>query len=177
MEAVHLFSLIKSPDHGSGSGSALHPAILITSGIAALVATVLATFSIWLQLKNYRRPILQRYVYDVLGGVAAAITLTLYILQTSHPYHAHGEYFDLILTRLFTLRRFLSTQSRHSSPSSPLKPLSSSTHFETFTKVSSSIVSFICYSIIWAESALSSSSSTVVLPSITYFLSPSSRRK
>jgi hypothetical protein len=52
------------PDHGSGSGSALNPIILITAGISALVATVIATFSIWLQLKNYRRPILQRYVFS-----------------------------------------------------------------------------------------------------------------
>jgi len=62
----HLLTVLDStPDRGSGSGSALNPAILITAGISALVATVLATFSIWLQLKNYRRPILQRYVFLV----------------------------------------------------------------------------------------------------------------
>ncbi|KIM23098.1 hypothetical protein M408DRAFT_11734 [Serendipita vermifera MAFF 305830] len=66
MSAGYLLSLLKKPDHGSGSGSALHPAILITAGIAAFAATVLATFSIWLQLKNYRRPILQRQVIRIM---------------------------------------------------------------------------------------------------------------
>lgn len=95
--SVTLLSLMKGPDHGSGSGSALHPAILITAGIAAFAATVLATFSIWLQLKNYRRPILQRYVNDVEGGVAAAIVTDCVFPQAGHPYHAHGELHFILL--------------------------------------------------------------------------------
>ncbi|KAG8795499.1 hypothetical protein FRC16_010054 [Serendipita sp. 398] len=59
-------SLMGSPDHGSGSGSALNPVILITAGICAFSATFLASFSIWLQLKNYRRPILQRQVVRIM---------------------------------------------------------------------------------------------------------------
>lgn len=59
-------AMLFSPDHGSGSGSALNPGILVAAGLSALVATVLATLSILLQLKNYRKPILQRYVlYDI----------------------------------------------------------------------------------------------------------------
>ncbi|PVF93319.1 DUF300-domain-containing protein [Serendipita vermifera] len=54
------------PDHGSGSGSALNPIILWTAGISALAATLLASMSIWLQLKNYRRPILQRQVVRIM---------------------------------------------------------------------------------------------------------------
>ncbi|KAH8155621.1 uncharacterized protein LAJ45_00631 [Morchella importuna] len=50
---------------GSGT-SKLSNAAIIVAGVASLVATVLACFSIWLQLKNYRKPLLQRYVVRIL---------------------------------------------------------------------------------------------------------------
>lgn len=61
-----MIDIMGNPKHGSGSGSALNPIILITAGVAALVATLLASFSILLQLKNYRRPILQRQVVRIM---------------------------------------------------------------------------------------------------------------
>jgi hypothetical protein len=51
-----------TPDVGSGSGSALNPAILIVAGSATVVATVVSAMSISLHLKNYRKPMLQRCV-------------------------------------------------------------------------------------------------------------------
>ncbi|KAI5792155.1 organic solute transporter Ostalpha-domain-containing protein, partial [Pyronema domesticum] len=39
---------------------------IILSGVASLVATLLSLLSIWFQLKNYRKPLLQRYVVRIL---------------------------------------------------------------------------------------------------------------
>jgi hypothetical protein len=40
--------------------------VLIRIGVFAFIATCISLFSIWLQLKNYRKPILQRYVVRIL---------------------------------------------------------------------------------------------------------------
>ncbi|ETW75519.1 hypothetical protein HETIRDRAFT_330725 [Heterobasidion irregulare TC 32-1] len=50
----------KAADVGGGSGSALSPTLLIVSGLATVVATLVSAISIYLHLKNYRKPILQR---------------------------------------------------------------------------------------------------------------------
>lgn len=62
----------------SGSGSRLGTAVIVVcgtdtpvncvliTGIFAFIATCISLFSIWLQLKNYRKPILQRYVVRIL---------------------------------------------------------------------------------------------------------------
>lgn len=46
---------------GSGSGSSLPTVVLLLSGISALVAVLVSTMSILLQLKSYRKPVLQRH--------------------------------------------------------------------------------------------------------------------
>ncbi|KAJ5679208.1 hypothetical protein N7462_007452 [Penicillium macrosclerotiorum] len=51
---------------GGGTGSSLAQAIIITSGVSALVSSLLSLVSIWLQIKNYRKPLLQRYVVRIL---------------------------------------------------------------------------------------------------------------
>ncbi|PWW75104.1 DUF300-domain-containing protein [Tuber magnatum] len=53
-------------DPGGSGTSKLSRAAIIVAGVASLVATLLSCFSIWLQLKNYRKPLLQRYVVRVL---------------------------------------------------------------------------------------------------------------
>lgn len=46
--------------HGSGSGSSL-PTILLTFAAACtLVAVVVSAMSVFMHLKNYRKPVLQR---------------------------------------------------------------------------------------------------------------------
>ena len=50
-----------------GSGNSLNASILLSAGICTIVATVVAFGSIYLQLKNYRKPILQRYSLFVFG--------------------------------------------------------------------------------------------------------------
>ncbi|THW59743.1 DUF300-domain-containing protein [Aureobasidium pullulans] len=49
-----------------GTGSRFARAVTIVAGVAALVATILTFLSTWLQSKNYRKPLLQRYVIRIL---------------------------------------------------------------------------------------------------------------
>ena len=47
-----------------GSGSHLPAGVLILAGVSTVVAVVVSAFSIYLHLKNYRKPALQRCVLD-----------------------------------------------------------------------------------------------------------------
>ncbi|KAL1994841.1 hypothetical protein VTN49DRAFT_1028 [Thermomyces lanuginosus] len=49
-----------------GTGSRLARVVIILAGVCSLVATLLSIASIWLQTKNYRKPLLQRYVVRIL---------------------------------------------------------------------------------------------------------------
>ncbi|KAF3482992.1 uncharacterized protein GIQ15_02316 [Arthroderma uncinatum] len=49
-----------------GTGSSLAKAAIIVAGVASLVASLISLLSIWLQTKNYRKPLLQRYVVRIL---------------------------------------------------------------------------------------------------------------
>ncbi|RAL13774.1 OSTA/TMEM184 family protein [Aspergillus homomorphus CBS 101889] len=49
-----------------GTGSSLARAVVIVAGVSSLVASLLSLLSIWLQTKNYRKPLLQRYVVRIL---------------------------------------------------------------------------------------------------------------
>ncbi|KAI0017509.1 DUF300-domain-containing protein [Xylariomycetidae sp. FL0641] len=49
-----------------GTGEKFTTATTIVSGVFALAATLLSIVSIWFQLKNYRKPLLQRYVVRIL---------------------------------------------------------------------------------------------------------------
>ena len=51
---------------GGGTGSSLGKAALIVCGVAALVSSIISFVSVWLQTKNYRKPLLQRYVIRIL---------------------------------------------------------------------------------------------------------------
>ena len=47
---------------GGGSGNALPAPVLVFSGICTAVAVFISSMSIFLHLKNYRKPTLQRCV-------------------------------------------------------------------------------------------------------------------
>ncbi|KIX05698.1 uncharacterized protein Z518_03670 [Rhinocladiella mackenziei CBS 650.93] len=49
-----------------GTGGKLTSVTVILAGVASLVATLISLLSIWLQSKNYRKPLLQRYVVRIL---------------------------------------------------------------------------------------------------------------
>ncbi|KFY59597.1 hypothetical protein V496_05632 [Pseudogymnoascus sp. VKM F-4515 (FW-2607)] len=52
--------------HSGGTGQKLANGLVIVAGVASLVATLISIVSIWLQTKNYRKPLLQRYVVRIL---------------------------------------------------------------------------------------------------------------
>lgn len=69
-----------------GTGSSLARAVVIVSGVSSLVASLLSLLSIWLQTKNYRKPLLQRYVVRILLMVpiyAAASWTSIISLKAS----------------------------------------------------------------------------------------------
>ncbi|KAL8382893.1 hypothetical protein RB595_006594 [Gaeumannomyces hyphopodioides] len=51
---------------GGGTGEKLESTLTAVAGVASLIATFFSVISIWLQLKNYRKPLLQRYVVRIL---------------------------------------------------------------------------------------------------------------
>lgn len=51
---------------GGGRGVKLKEWTTILAGVCAILATLMSLVSIWLQLKNYRKPLLQRYVVRIL---------------------------------------------------------------------------------------------------------------
>ncbi len=68
---THLQALMASTyDVGSGSGSRLPTAVLVLAGVSTFVAVSVSTLSIVLQLKNYRKPVLQRYLFSVYNVVS-----------------------------------------------------------------------------------------------------------
>ncbi|RDA95210.1 hypothetical protein CP533_1817 [Ophiocordyceps camponoti-saundersi (nom. inval.)] len=51
---------------GGGTGQKFTYATTVVAGVFSLAATLLSVLSIWLQAKNYRKPLLQRYVIRIL---------------------------------------------------------------------------------------------------------------
>ncbi|KAI5982405.1 DUF300-domain-containing protein [Pisolithus albus] len=73
-------SILPDLTHGHGAGSGLPLPVLLIAGASTLVAVVVSGLSIWLQLRNYRKPPLQRMVVRImlmvpLYGVASLISL------------------------------------------------------------------------------------------------------
>lgn len=58
------YCMLPFPDitFGHGSGSSLPLPVLALAGISTIVAVIVSGISIWLQLRNYRKPLLQRYL-------------------------------------------------------------------------------------------------------------------
>ncbi|KAF1811620.1 DUF300-domain-containing protein [Eremomyces bilateralis CBS 781.70] len=67
----------QAPSHGlvhgwgvetakGGTGGRFSRLVLILAGVSALSATLVTVVSVWLQAKNYRKPLLQRYVVRIL---------------------------------------------------------------------------------------------------------------
>lgn len=53
-------------DIGSGAGNHLPTPALVISGVSTLIAVVVSVWSIFLHLKNYRKPVLQRMVIRII---------------------------------------------------------------------------------------------------------------
>ncbi|KAM3065549.1 hypothetical protein ACMFMG_012219 [Clarireedia jacksonii] len=58
--------MLKTREFSGGRGEKLTHATILVAGGAALLASLLSIVSVWLQTKNYRKPLLQRYVIRIL---------------------------------------------------------------------------------------------------------------
>ncbi|KAG1874914.1 DUF300-domain-containing protein [Suillus subluteus] len=58
--------LLPDLNHGRGAGSGLPLPVLLLAGVSTLVAVTVSGLSIWLQLRNYRKPLLQRMVIRIM---------------------------------------------------------------------------------------------------------------
>lgn len=64
-----LAAALASPDQPEappGSGTNLPKSVLIVASISAGLSTLLSLWTVWLQLKNYRKITLQRFVVRIL---------------------------------------------------------------------------------------------------------------
>ncbi|KAG6004418.1 hypothetical protein E4U21_001086 [Claviceps maximensis] len=64
--SLNLLPVSSSSLLGGGTGEKFTYATTVVAGLASLAATSLSIVSIWLQAKNYRKPLLQRYVIRIL---------------------------------------------------------------------------------------------------------------
>ncbi|KAF2196776.1 DUF300-domain-containing protein [Delitschia confertaspora ATCC 74209] len=67
MSIGSIYTMQPSPDNTpSGTGSRFARTVTILAGVSALAASIITVISVWLQAKNYRKPLLQRYVVRIL---------------------------------------------------------------------------------------------------------------
>ncbi|CAL1710429.1 unnamed protein product [Somion occarium] len=92
------------PEPGSGSGSSLPLPILLLAGIATLAATGISATSIYLHLKNYRKPILQRMVVRIMLMVplyAISSFISLFSLQAAFFIDAVRDIYEAFVIYCF----------------------------------------------------------------------------
>ena len=54
------YTTMEDEELGGGSGSSLPYTVLVLAAICTAIATVVSSISIYMHLKNYRKPVLQR---------------------------------------------------------------------------------------------------------------------
>ncbi|GAA5879900.1 hypothetical protein JCM16303_004390 [Sporobolomyces ruberrimus] len=103
-----MFSLLSSkddPDSGSvGSGSHLPKAVLISATVSAALSTILSLVTVWLQLKHYHRPRLQRFVVRILLMVpiySIACLISLYSLDLAFFVDAVRDIYEAFVIYCF----------------------------------------------------------------------------
>jgi len=82
---------------GSGSGSALNTVLLVFTGVSTLIATVVSAMSIYLHLKNYRKPYLQRMVIRIMLMVpiyAISSLIALFSLEAAFVIDAIRDIYE-----------------------------------------------------------------------------------
>jgi hypothetical protein len=75
-------------DMGSGAGSGLPAVVLVLAGMCTVFAVFVSAMSIHLQLKNYRKPVLQRSVFSF--SWSSSLNLNCTVLQNGCTNHGHG---------------------------------------------------------------------------------------
>ena len=86
-----MFVTVKD-NHGPGAGSALNPILLAFAGLSTLIATVVSATSIYLHLKNYRKPQLQRYAMFPMTFCPFPSAHAPRRLQNGYSNHVDGSY-------------------------------------------------------------------------------------
>lgn len=121
-------------DGGTGTGTQLGHAATVVAGVCSLIATLLALISIWLQTKNYRKPLLQRYVVRILLMVPIyaisswvslmSITAAMYVDPIRDVYEAFTIYtFFQLLINFLGGERALIIMTHGRAPKEHLWPL------------------------------------------------------
>ncbi|KAF8804907.1 DUF300-domain-containing protein [Phlegmacium glaucopus] len=89
---------------GSGAGSRLPTAVLSLAGISAFVAVLVSTVSILLQLRNYRKPALQRMVVRIMIMVplyAVSSLISLFSLEAAFVIDAIRDIYEAFVIYCF----------------------------------------------------------------------------
>ncbi|KAF8154489.1 organic solute transporter Ostalpha-domain-containing protein [Crassisporium funariophilum] len=89
---------------GSGAGSRLPTAVLLLAGISTLVAVLVSMMSIHLQLRNYRKPTLQRMVIRIMVMVplyAVASLISLFSVEAAFFIDAIRDVYEAFVIYCF----------------------------------------------------------------------------
>ncbi|KAH0828749.1 DUF300 domain-containing protein [Lanmaoa asiatica] len=89
---------------GHGSGSNLPLPVLALAGISTIVAVVVSGISIWLQLRNYRKPLLQRMVVRIMVMVplyAVSSLISLFSLEAAFFIDAIRDIYEAFVIYCF----------------------------------------------------------------------------
>ncbi|KAL5530346.1 hypothetical protein ACEPAF_6604 [Sanghuangporus sanghuang] len=89
---------------GSGSGSSLPVPVLVLSGICTAIAVFISSTSIFLHLKNYRKPMLQRMVIRIMVMVpvyAIASLISLFSLNAAFVIDAIRDIYEAFVIYCF----------------------------------------------------------------------------
>ncbi|KAF8331318.1 organic solute transporter Ostalpha-domain-containing protein [Cantharellus anzutake] len=100
----HALLVAPADDNGPGAGNALNPSILISAGVATFAATVISVISIILQLKNYRKPILQRMTVRIMVMVplyAISSLISLFSLDAAFAIDAIRDVYEAFVIYAF----------------------------------------------------------------------------
>ncbi|KAL1724837.1 organic solute transporter subunit alpha/Transmembrane protein, partial [Schizophyllum commune] len=87
-----------------GSGSHLPAGVLILAGVSTVVAVVVSAFSIYLHLKNYRKPALQRMVVRIMVMIpiyAVASLISLFSLEAAFFIDAIRDVYEAFVIYCF----------------------------------------------------------------------------
>ncbi|TFK67792.1 DUF300-domain-containing protein [Pluteus cervinus] len=94
-------------DYTGGAGSRLPTLVLSIAGFSTFVAVLVSMISIWLQLKNYRKPLLQRMVVRIMIMVplyAVASLISLFSMEAAFVIDAIRDVYEaFVIYCFFTL--------------------------------------------------------------------------
>ncbi|KAF8876937.1 organic solute transporter Ostalpha-domain-containing protein [Infundibulicybe gibba] len=91
-------------EHGSGAGSRLPTIVLSLAGVSTLVAVLVSVMSVYLHLKNYRKPLLQRMVIRIMIMVplyAISSLISLFSVEAAFVIDAIRDIYEAFVIYCF----------------------------------------------------------------------------